>query len=100
MPNLPPSGPFVGRPTPAWIVWLSDYFVLLLLAFWAAGAWLVFQLGWGSRGLAVVLAPIWLVLAGLIFLWLHRAGRVRLAVSVSATLVVLAISILVGARGL
>jgi hypothetical protein len=100
MPNLPTPDPFVGRFTPAWFVWLSDYFVLLLLAFWAAGVWLVFQLGWGARGVAAVLAPIWLVLAGLIFFWLHRAGRVRLAVSVSATLIVLAIAILVGGRGL
>jgi hypothetical protein len=37
----------------------------------------------------VVLAPIWLVFAGRLFFWLHRAGRVRLAVSVSGTLMVL-----------
>jgi hypothetical protein len=98
--NRGPERRFVGRRTPEWFVWLSDYAVILLLAFWAAGGWLVFQLGWGRRGLAAVLAPLWLVLAWLTFIWLHRAGRVRLALSVSTTLVFLAIAILVGVRGL
>jgi hypothetical protein len=69
---------------------IGDYLVLALLATWAAGGWIEVQLIRGpGRQIAGVAAAFWVAIVAWSFLALHKAGRVRLAVSITSTLFVL-----------
>jgi hypothetical protein len=80
---------FSPRKTPKIFVILSDFFVAVLLGFWGAGAWLLAQLLHGRSFLSILLFPLWVCLALVVFLALHRSGRVRLWVSITTTVLVL-----------
>jgi hypothetical protein len=80
-------------------VWrlIGDYVVVALLVVWAAGGWIEMQLILGpSRQMAGVAAPIWVAIVAWVFLALHKAGRVRLSVSIASTLLVLGVIMWLG----
>jgi len=82
-------GSFSPKRTSRLFVVLGDLFTGVLIAFWGSGAWLVSLLLKGRNLPAGVLLPVWLLLAFGAFVVLHRAGRVRLWISVSTTALVL-----------
>jgi hypothetical protein len=80
---------FEPRKTPLFFVVISDFFVAVLLLFWGSGAWLLSQLMRHRPMPAAILFLVWVILAGLAFLALHRSGRVRLWISITTTALVL-----------
>ena len=90
MPSLFPPSKFIPRKTPTWVLWFRGGVVTVpLFAFWGSGAWLVFQFLHGNRTVALGLFPLWLAVVGYAMLVLHRAGLVRISISVITTGVLL-----------
>jgi len=93
------SLPFQPKPTPVAFSLFSEFFVAVLLAFWVSGGWLAVRLyGGPNRLVAGLLTPLWLVLALWAFVALHRAGKVRLSVSLITTIVALTAALFIGVR--
>lgn len=84
---------FVPRETPRWFLFFGDYAAAgALVIVWGSAAWVTFELIRGRIVVGAVSAVLWLALFALIARALHRRGRVRLGVSISSTVLFIAVA--------
>jgi putative effector of murein hydrolase LrgA (UPF0299 family) len=85
--------PFEPRESTWWISWFGRWIVMLgLCAVLGPGVVGLFQLTRSNRPLGAFLLLLWLPALFAICRALHRGGHVRWAVSIAATVVVLAVA--------
>ena len=81
--------PFDAQETPAIVRWFEHIVVVPLMAFWASGAYIVFEFLRGNRLLASLLFPFWALAVVVASTALHRAGHARIGLSLGTTIVAL-----------
>jgi hypothetical protein len=81
--------PFDAQETPRLIRLFEHIVVVPLVAFWASGAYVIFEFLRGNRLLAGVLFPFWAIAVVGASAALHRAGHARIGLSLGTTFVVL-----------
>jgi len=81
--------PFDVQETPAIVRWFEHIVVVPLMAFWASGAYIVFEFLRGNRLLASLLFPFWALAVVVASTALHRAGHARIGLSLGTTIVAL-----------
>ena len=81
--------PFDAQETPAIVRWFEHIVVVPLMAFWASGAYIVFEFLRDNRLLASLLFPFWALAVVVASTAHHRAGHAGIGLSLGTTIVAL-----------